>query len=205
MWIDSGWCDIGHDCEFTPTSFAASIPMLPVIVSMSAQTKRIRCIGFWGRWVGVFPHPTQLLDSPYSQEERDSIRNYIANTPDLAIESHAAVWGASQDRNFPCFAFDLKCDGEWMYPSSLASAVMEGVTLPQAFVSLIRERGYLAPSERLKLSDLTSDEGEFWIRWSVRNSALNRSFVWHLARLAFFYPLRLLFVSIPKPESRSSN
>ncbi len=154
---------------------------------------RIIIIGIWVNRLVVYPHPRQLMRSEYSPEDREAVADYIEK---CSIQSFASTFpGLDEDcllNNNKEFEFDLRTDGRWLFPLSLAYYVRQGVSLPSEFVQHVRKTKTPPVFERVSQNNCAIDEF-FWIFWSLTHSLWNSYFVWFLIRLVINFPLYLLF------------
>ena len=154
----------------------------------------VRSLGAWGKWLGVFPHPRQLLGANYSDAERERIAHYIELTRELHYAKGLPVFGEDcyLHKDHPGLELVFKCDGYWLYPKSLEHYVRCGVRLPEQFLERVRSQDYVPPMDQVESSSVQSDEGGYWIWWSIGHSSFNWLYVVFLLRLLLFYPLRVI-------------
>lgn len=155
------------------------------------KKKPLKIIGIWGERLVVFPDPRQLLTSDLSLEDREIVARHIEECPDNSFPSVAPY---REEENFLAgsenFEFQLKSDGIWLFPMSLAFYVRAGVLLPTEFVNQAkRSQDFHFP--KVRPNEYSINE-MYWLAWSVTHSSWNWYFLCFLTRLVFSFPLYFL-------------
>lgn len=155
--------------------------------------QRLTIIGIWVNRLLIYPHPRQLLRSNLSSDDREAVATYIENC------SHENFVTCPPFLEEDCllsahkrFEFDLRSDGRWLFPVSLAHYVRQGVSLPEGFVDHVRSAQSAPVCEPVRQDEPAINE-MYWMIWSLTHSWWNSYFVLHIIRLASWFPIYLLF------------
>jgi hypothetical protein len=153
--------------------------------------RQITIIGVWGNTSLIYPNPHQLIPSNLSAKDRESIAVYIEKCSEQSFLSVGRGYGEecilSSDM---AFIFFLKTDGRWLFPSSLAHYVREGVLLPRAFIedALTNRLGTVA--EPVSEENCFINES-YWMYWALVHSYWNIYYFRFINRLVFNLPFYL--------------
>jgi hypothetical protein len=157
------------------------------------MNKRLTIIGLWSNRLVIYPHPRQLMQSKLSPAERDAIASYIETCPDGNFVSSAPFLEEdcllSREQHFE---YELRSDGTWLFPVSLAYYVRQGVCLPRAFVEHVHRIRSAPVHEPIRQSEFAINE-IYWMIWSLSHSSWNSYAALHAIRVVLGLPLYLLF------------